>query len=106
MFGGHTLVILAIPAGLLARQMFQMDYWVVAIPFLGILIPLGLWGQWYGFRCPRCRGNLGPLFLNNLRTNAAWRVNYCAFCGIHLDEEESADAEDNDNLVEKDDWSY
>lgn len=54
---------------------------------LGMLLFLASLGSMLFVRCPRCRGRIGQ--------SIAWqvafywigrRVNYCPYCGVHLDE--------------------
>jgi hypothetical protein len=75
-------------AGILLGQVFGQ--WAVpgislpgfAVAFVGAMI-----GYHGGLRCPRCRGNLGPLVMVDGGLRVSRRLGFCPYCGCGLDEE-------------------
>lgn len=56
------------------RRMF------VLVALIGLAVILVL--QFFLLRCPRCTRFLGP----ELRVSLARPINYCPYCGVHLEE--------------------
>ncbi|HYH65526.1 MAG TPA: hypothetical protein VD866_12590 [Urbifossiella sp.] len=56
------------------------------VPGVLVFVVVVVLGQQYLFRCPWCRGNMGPLM-----TNSGWwrmnpKVRFCPYCGTDLDD--------------------
>jgi hypothetical protein len=83
-YTGTGLFVLGILIGVALGQRPIMAILVpgFAIAFVSVMI-----AQFFGLRCPFCRGNLATLLLHHggLRINR--RVCFCPYCGKNLDEE-------------------
>ena len=59
----------------------------LALPASTVAIAINMIARFAGFRCPGCRGNMAPLFLEQVRPLMDPGVYFCPYCGVRLDEE-------------------
>lgn len=66
---------------------------VVAVVLPGVVLLLAaiVVGQQFLFRCPWCRGNLGPLMAGAGWWRVSPKVRFCPYCGTDLDDPIDAD---------------
>jgi hypothetical protein len=61
----------------------------ISLPGFAIAFVANMVGYFGALRCPRCRGNLGPLLMPQERRwfSVVHSVCFCPYCGSSLDEE-------------------
>jgi hypothetical protein len=64
----------------------------IELPGFAVLLVATMAGYYGYLRCPRCRGNLGILFMQPEWPALQPRVRFCPYCGSNLDEELPAEA--------------
>jgi hypothetical protein len=62
---------------------------LVVVGLIGFAVAFALLmaAHLFAFRCPRCRGNIGPLIMQRGGLSVDQRLNFCPYCGSELDEE-------------------
>lgn len=74
--------------GILIGVVFGRDpVLVISLPGFAVAFVASMSAHFGGLRCPRCRGNLGPLVMQFPGLSVDRRVCFCPYCGGGLDEE-------------------
>jgi len=84
---GVGLIVAGVAVPLLAgAEVAGMAMAAVVVPGVLVFVVVVVVGQQYLFRCPWCRGNMGPLMSHSGWWRVSPKVRYCPYCGTDLDD--------------------
>ncbi len=88
---GFGLFFLGILLGVIFDEQ-QAAILAISLPGFAVAFVANMAGYFGGLRCPQCRGNLGPLLMQQIWFSVKHRVCFCPYCGGSLDEELSQES--------------